>query len=182
MKSTAFSRLVRRGCARSLVAAALLVPSVAGAATSRGSSPNQIDNVRLDLHADVGGYASFGAGFRVDIPIVRSGLIATANDELAISPGVDVFFANFNEHYYSGGPYLVPNIVLQWNFYLNERWSIFPEAGLAFYVGDGDELPRGRATYAALDLGFGARYHWAANRAFLMRVSSPTGLQLGVTF
>ncbi len=159
----------------------LLLAGGAQAATP-STSPNQIEKVRIDLHGDVGGYASAGAGFRVDIPILRNGLISTAPDELAVSPGVDIFFANFNDHYYSGGPYVVPNAVLQWNFYLNNKWSIFPEAGLAFYLGDGDELPRGRPAYAALDLGFGARYHWPSNRAFLMRASSPTGLQLGVTF
>jgi hypothetical protein len=162
------------------IACALSVPPVATAASP--TSANHIDGVRLDVHADVGGYASLGAGFRVDIPLVGSGLIVGVDDELALSPGLDMFFLNIYRNYYDGAPYAIPNCVLQWNFYLGPVWSLFPEAGVAFYVGDGQSLPRGLPLYAALDVGLGARYHFSRRNALLARLSTPSGLQLGVTF
>lgn len=162
--------------------AALFSPTLARAADDTSLSSHHINGVRFDLHADVGGYASVGAGFRADIPILRNGLLAGADDELAISPGIDVYFANLYHDYYNGGPYLVPSVVAQWNFYLGEAWSVFPEAGIALYVGDGDALPRGLPVYATLDLGLGARYHLNARNALLLRISRPTGIQLGLTF
>lgn len=157
----------------------LVAPRSAEAATA---SHHHISGVRFDVHADLGGYASVGAGFRADIPIMREGLLTNADDELAISLGVDAFFANFYHDYYDGGPYFAPVAVAQWNFYLGPEWSIFPEAGVAFYIGDEDYLPRGLPVYATLALGFGARYHFTERNALLMRVSRPAGLQVGVTF
>jgi hypothetical protein len=147
-------------------------------------SGHAIDGVRFDIHGNAGGYGSLGAGFRADIPIVRDGLIASADDELALSPGIDLFLQDFYYGYYdyAGGPYVIPSVVLQWNFYLGADWSIFPEAGVAFYVGDGDYLRHGHGVYPVLDLGFGVRYHFSDRNALLVRISTPTGLQLGVTF
>ena len=157
----------------------LLLPGVVQAA---GTSPNHINKVRFDVHADLGGYASVGAGFRADIGILPNGLLAKADDELAISLGADVFFANLYQDYYDGGPYIAPVAVAQWSFFLGPDWSIFPEAGISFYVGDPDFLPRGLPVYATLALGFGARYHFSSRNALLLRVSRPAGLQIGVTF
>jgi hypothetical protein len=161
---------------------ALLWPALALGEDLHSESGNNIHGVRLDAHALVGGYYSFGAGLHVDIPIVSRGLISSADDELAISPGLDVYFQDFYYDYYNGGPYLIPSVVLQWNFYLGSDWSVFPEAGLAFFVGDRDYMRRGRGAYAVVDLGFGVRYHFSQRNSLLARVSTPTGLQLGVTF
>lgn len=162
---------------------ALLAPGLAFAVEGgHPTSDNHIEGVRLDAHINFGGYASWGAGFRVDVPIVRNGLIASVDDELAISPGADVFFWHAYHDYYDGGPYLIPSVVLQWNFYVGPDWSIFPEAGLAMYVGDSHYLRGGAGFYLAPDFGFGARYHFSPRNAFLMRLSTPTGFQLGITF
>lgn len=166
-----------------LLAGVALAPLAARAADGDPTTAgNHIAGARFDIHANFGGYASFGAGMRIDIPIIREGLIASADDELALSPGFDVFFANAYHDYYDGTTYFIPSIVFQWNFYLSPDWSIFPEAGVAAYVGDADHMPHGSALYLAPDFGFGARYHFSARNALLMRVSTPTGFQLGLTF
>jgi hypothetical protein len=144
--------------------------------------PNGIHAVRFDVHGDFGGYGSLGAGFRVDIPIVRGGFINGVDDELALSPGLDVFFSHFYYDYYHGAPYFIPSIVVQWNFYLGSHWSVFPEVGLAFYVGDDHYLRRGVPFYPVPDFGVGARYHFSARNALLLRISTPTGFQVGITF
>lgn len=168
-------------CRTIALAIGLLAPLTAVAADAEGSD-HDIGGARVDVHADMGGYASLGAGLHVDVPLLREGLLAAADDEIAISPGVDVFFANFYQEYYSGGPYVIPSLVAQWNFYLRSAWSVFPEAGVAFYIGDADELLRELPVYAALDVGVGARYHFTSRNALLLRLSTPTGLQVGMTF
>lgn len=148
----------------------------------RAPSWNHIRGVRLDLHADFGGYASLGAGLRLDIPLFPAGIFHGADDELALGLGIDGYFEDLAPHYYEGGPYLVPSCVGQWNFYFGSRWSLFGEAGLAVYVGDGAYFPSGYPVYAVPDLGMGARYHFSPRNALLVRISTPTGLQLGFTF
>ncbi len=147
-----------------------------------GDDHNQIDGVRMDVHADIGNYGAFGVGLRADIPILANGIVEGVNDELAFSPGVEVFFVNYWHDRYDGGPYVLPLAMLQWNFYLGADWSVFPEAGLAVFIGDGDYLPRGHGVYAAFATGLGVRYHFNTRNALLLRASWPAGLQAGLTF
>lgn len=170
-----------------LLVCAFATPVAASAADGEAESHHHIDSVRVDVHGVLGGYGSLGAGIHVDIPLVPHGFIDGVDDELALSPGVDVFFNDFYPDYYSGGPYLVPGVVLQWNFYLGSYWSVFPEAGVAVYAGDRDFLRRGpsgreRFAYAAPNLAVGARYHFNARNALIGRIGTPTGIQVGITF
>ena len=161
----------------------LLVASTAAAADDTGYSENRINDIRLDIHASFGGYGSLGAGFRLDIPLIGDGVLDNVDDELALSFGADAFFYNgiFPDRY-SGGIYVVPSVVVQWNFYFGKSWSVFPEAGIAFYVGDGQQMRRDSSFYAAPAFGLGFRYHFSARNALLVRVATPTGIQIGVTF
>lgn len=145
-------------------------------------SPSHTGDVRFDVHANMGGFGMLGAGLRIDVPIVHNGVIEGIDDELAVSPGLDAYFAPFYHNYYNGGAYFLPSCVVQWNFYIDSHWSVFPEAGLALYVGNRDFLPRGQPIYATADVGVGGRYQFSDRTALLARVSSPTGLQIGVTF
>lgn len=164
-----------------ILAGALLAPLTAAAAEIE--SDNHIGGLRFDAHGVFGGYGSLGAGLHIDIPIVPNGLINGADDELALSPGADIFLTDFYPDYYGGGPYVIPSLVVQWNFYIGDDWSIFPEAGVAMFVGDRNYLRHGHeGFYLAPDLGFGARYHFSSRNALIARASSPLGLQLGVTF
>lgn len=149
-----------------------------------GTDHNQIDGARVDLHANVDGYGMFGVGGRVELPIVPDGLIrGDVHDELALSLGADVLFSPVDRGYYDGGGYVVPIAAVQWNFYLGSNWSVFPEAGVAVHFDfDHDGYRDHGWSYVQPDLGLGARYHFQDRLALLMRVSSPGGLQVGLTF
>jgi hypothetical protein len=126
------------------------------------------------VHIDLGFRTDLGFGLRVDIPIVPEGLLASAKDELAISPGADLLFDN-------GEVWVGVPVALQWNFYLNQSWSVFPELGLALLAG---HHHRDRRSDVAVDflLAVGGRYHWNDRNALVLRVGWPIGVQFGVTF
>jgi hypothetical protein len=156
-----------------------------------GPDHNQIEGVRVDLHGNVDRYSMFGAGGRVEFAVVPNGFIGgNVHDELALSFGADILFAplGFGDGYYDNGAYVVPIAAVQWNFYLGQHWSLFPEVGVAVNVGfnhDGWYDKNGHAygwLYAEPDVGVGARYHFNSNVALLMRLSTPGGLQVGVVF
>lgn len=154
-----------------------------------GFDHNQIQGVRLDIHANVDAYSMFGSGARLEFGLVPNGFIGGhVRDELALSFGADVFFAPINSGwgYYDGGAYVTPIAAAQWNFYLGPRWSVFPEVGVAVHVGfeaDGWYDRHGRSygwVYASPNVGVGARYHFSDQVALLMRVSTPGGFQVGL--
>lgn len=111
-----------------------------------------------------------------------NGFVEGVEDELAISPGVEIFFINYWDARYSGGPYVMPLAMLQWNFYFGDEWSVFPELGVAVYVGDEDHLPGGNGVYASAGGAVGGRYHFNGRNALLLRLGWPAGLQAGLTF
>lgn len=181
--------------ARTLAAGALRLatvaaPGLAAAAPAlahdghHGPDHNQIDTVRVEAHGSVSSYGVVGGGARAEFAIVPDGFIGgDVHDELALSLGADGFFVNVNPTWYEGGMYVVPIAALQWNFYLGQDWSIFPEAGLAFHVSADDAVwPGHRDVFATPDVGIGARYHFADRNALLLRASTPGGLQVGLTF
>lgn len=149
-----------------------------------GPDHNQIRGVRGEVHGTVSPFSVFGVGARVEFALVPDGFIGgDVHDELALSVGADAFFAELNPDYYSGGAYFVPIAALQWNFYIGDDWSIFPEAGVVFYVAaDGNGWNGHESIYLGPDLGIGFRYHFASRNALLVRASSPGGLQVGLTF
>lgn len=138
------------------------------------SSCAQISGVRPEVHLDLGYRADLGFGLRVDIPIAPEGLIASAHDELAISPGADLLFDD-------GEVWVGVPIALQWNFYINREWSVFPELGMALLLG---HHHHDRDDDLAVDflLAVGGRYHWSHRNALVLRIGWPIGLQFGVTF
>ncbi len=171
----------------------------ADAQAQRGRA-RKIDGVRFDVHLDLGWHEAFGVGFRVDIPIVPDGFLrgGSIQDELAISPGLDVFFWSFHDrHYddhfdqlrYHDGWSLMPVVAVQWNLYLNESWSIFPELGMASAFWSYDHCRDGghdchSHTYLRFYplASFGARWHFSDRNALLFRMSWPVGFQFGITF
>lgn len=156
-----------------------------------GPDHNQIQGARGDVHASLDWYTVFGVGGRVEFAIVPDGFIrGNVRDELALSLGGELFFAPTYAGWnaYEGQPYGVPIVAVQWNFYLGDHWSIFPELGVALHVGfdrNGwtDHYGYGYGwIYPAPDVGFGARYHFGPRVALLMRASTPAGLQVGLNF
>lgn len=156
-----------------------------------GADHNQIHGVRIDIHGSLDPYSVVGVGGRVEFAIVPNGFIrGHVKDELALSFGAELFFAptEFGWNYYTGGVYTIPIGAVQWNFYLGDHWSVFPELGVAVRVDFGqdgwtDRHGHGYSwLYPQVDAGIGARYHFNDNVALLLRASTPGGLQVGVVF
>jgi hypothetical protein len=153
----------------------LFSTGVLGLVVARSSPARaQIEGVRPEVHLNLGYHADLGVGLRIDIPIVPEGLLASARDELALSPGFDLLFDD-------GDVWVGIPIALQWNFYVASKWSIFPELGVALLVG---EHHRDRDDDLHVDplLAVGGRWHWNARNALVLRVGWPIGVQFGVTF
>lgn len=171
----------------------LLAPTIALAeGTNNGRVQNQIQGVRGEVHGNLDSYGMLGFGGRVEFALVPDGFLrGEVHDELALSLGADILLSPIyvgSDAYYPGGAYLIPIGVVQWNLYLGERWSVFPELGVAVHASfdrDGWTGHDGRSygwLYPTVNAGIGARYHFTSQVALLMRASSPGGLQVGVVF
>jgi hypothetical protein len=149
-------------------------------------STHFISGVRPEGHLSLGGHGDFGAGFRIDIPIVPDGFISSLNDEFALSPGLDVQFFDLNRHEGDRNLLLIPQLATQWNFYLPRDWSVFPELGVALVFGAGrryrGDVHRGDDFHADPLVAFGARYHFSSRNSLVMRLGYPSGFQIGLTF
>jgi len=131
--------------------------------------------------------AGFGLGARFGIPIVSNGFVPTINNSVAISFGVD--WTHY-DCYFAGNcsaDYFTFPVVLQWNFYVSQHWSVFGEPGLFIYHGFvdcplGDEclgLPQETGVLPAFFVG--GRYHFSDTVALTMRVGFPS-FSIGVSF
>jgi len=149
---------------------AWLTPGIGAAQESR-----MIEGVRPELHLGIGWHGDLGFGGRVDVPVVPSGFIDGFNDELALSPGGDLYFGGGKNDNLYGDALLA----VQWNLYLKPEWSVFPEIGLAFIFGDGGGRDR---LHLSPVFALGGRYHWSSRNSFVLRMVWPFGLQLGITF
>jgi hypothetical protein len=113
------------------------------------------------------GAGAFGVGFRGTVIIVENGFIKTINNSVGIGFGGDFLVPQ--------GTFFIP-IVMQWNFWLTSRWSVFGEPGLGFAANP----PANRdvlhvAAYA------GGRFHFNDRVALTLRLGYPT-LSVGVSF
>jgi hypothetical protein len=134
-----------------------------------------IEGVRPELHVGIGWGGELGFGGRIDIPIVPTGFISGVNDEFALSPGGDLYFAGGKGDGLSGDALLAT----QWNFYLQPEWSVFPELGVALIFGADGKHGRLRPSPV---FALGGRYHWSTRNALVLRMAWPFGLQVGFTF
>jgi hypothetical protein len=174
-----------------------LVPLGIGAAILLASSsaeaagPNNIHSARFEIHGNINPYI-LGAGFRAELPIVPDGIIRGASnvhDEFAVSLGADLWFASYYAGYHSGA-YIIPVATIEWNFYIGDKWSIFPEIGIAFPIGfNGPDYdyhywggPARHGYYLWYAAGFGVRYHFSARNSLVFRIGSTSGFAIGVTF
>jgi len=145
-------------------------------------------------HPSAGGY---GLGVRGTIEILPEGFISKINDSVGIGFGLDWL------HYdgQSGSAYCVrtepvppPNgvpvcvetsahsssyiyvpVVMQWNFWLNRKWSVFGEPGLALSHRSGGDFG------AVPVFNAGGRFHFNDSMALTMRLGYPS-FALGVSF
>lgn len=129
-----------------------------------------------------------GGGIRIGIPLVPAGFLGRVNDSFALSVGGDLLFL---PNYYYGVGYasttaeVIGHVDVQWNFFLTEKWSVFPELGIAprFYFGcNGCGVLGSFGDW--FDFAVGARYHWNGGAQFptlTMRLGT-AGFAIGISF
>jgi hypothetical protein len=104
----------------------------------------------------------FGLGFRGSVELAHDGFIKTADDSVGLGFGFDwIAFPEKDKK----TSIFVP-LVLQWNFWLSRRWSVFAEPGAGFYLGNATGV-RG-AIYG------GGRLRVTDRLALTLRVGYPT--------
>lgn len=176
----------------------LVCASLTAPARAQSSRDHRIHGVRIDAHGDLAYYGGIGAGFRVDIPIVPRGFLRSSHvqDELALSPGLDLFFFAFDRYCWNDGAGnrvcsdragfgIWPVVTAQWNLYLTRAWSVFPELGVAFIINDDNYRgvrDRHSNFYAVPAASIGARWHFSRRNSLLFRLNYPAGAQIGLTF
>jgi hypothetical protein len=168
----------------------LATAPTAEAAPPRGAGVNHIPGARFEIHVDVNPYI-LGAGFRAELPIVPNGVIqggGNVHDEIAVSLGAELWAIPYDRGY-SDGAYLMPIAALEWNFYIGDKWSLFPEIGLTFPIGFNGPVYRydpywgyARAYRLWWVGGFGVRYHFSTRNSLVFRIGSTTGFAVGITF
>jgi hypothetical protein len=195
------------------VALGALLPAVARADDTikrPGDHPHY--SVELEPHLLVGWdsnyyYGSgsgFGVGGRVSINVTHEGFVDRINNSVAIGLGLDwvhydapdcYYYYNAGAACYGGVPadFFQFPVVLQWNFYVARKWSVFGEGGLYLWHGSygsgacynvaGTLVP---CSYSDTGVGpafwVGARYHFNETVALTMRLGYPDMLTLGVSF
>jgi hypothetical protein len=145
-----------------------------------------------------GGGTGLGAGFRGTIELIKNGFISKLNNSVGIGFGVDYLRYDGWQgprgscQQFVPGPSGVPicvrasssidhvnyfyvPVVLQWNFWLHRKWSVFGEPGLALYVQDG------QVQFTPFVLYAGGRYHITDRIALTLRLGYPT-FSFGVSF
>jgi hypothetical protein len=140
---------------------------------------------------DYNGSSGVGLGGRVSIPIVENGFIPKINNSVAISFGLD--WIHYDGCWYRGNcsaNFIDFPVVMQWNFYVAQRWSVFGEPGLILYHGMYESCPY-NAPYTCPSqpdqtgiepaLYLGGRFHVSDTVALTMRVGFPS-FSFGVSF
>ena len=102
-----------------------------------------------------------GAGFRGTVQIVDNGFVSAINNSVGIGFGADIT---------NRGTY-VP-VVMQWNFWLSQNWSVFGEPGISLGMGRHRLRP---AIWA------GGRFRLTDTITLTLRAGSPD-LTFGVSF
>ena len=145
-----------------------------------------------------GGGTGLGLGFRGTIQLLSNGFIPKLNNSVGLGFGLDYLRYDGWQGprgtclQFVTGPSGVPicvrasssidhvnyfyvPIVMQWNFWLHRRWSVFGEPGLALYFQDGQFEVAPFAFYA------GGRYQLTDRITLTMRLGYPT-FSFGVSF
>jgi hypothetical protein len=135
------------------------------------------------------GNDGFGAGVRFAIPIVDNGFVPNINNSVAIGFGIDLL--HYPGCWYNGdcsANYIQVPVVLQWNFYVAKRWSVFGEPGLFFFHGFLSGCPNNEhcpgepnqtSVYPAFYVG--GRYYINDKMTVTLRAGFPS-LSVGLSF
>jgi hypothetical protein len=183
---------------------------------SPGDHPHY--SLELEPHVLVGwadqwSGTGFGLGGRVSINLTHDGFVKSINNSVAIGLGLDWAhysgtgcyydprFPNdcYGYGYYGDADFLRFPVVMQWNFYVAQRWSVFGEPGLYIYHGiySAPNYPCNApgfppcgyyGGFSRSDTGIGpafwvgGRYHFSDTVALTMRLGYPDLLTFGVSF
>jgi hypothetical protein len=189
-------------------AVAVVVAFVAVSAASRAAEagdntirqPGDHPNYPIEIEPhldfawfDYAGYgfgttAGIGVGARFTIPLTKNGFVPTINNTVGIGFGGDWVYFGCAAN--CGVSTLYFPVVMQWNFYVAQRWSVFGEPGIsinyAFYNGDvcaGRPAPCavGSALFPGPVFEVGGRYHVNEHFALTLRLGYPD-LTFGLSF
>lgn len=151
-----------------VASAALLLTTGAHAANTikqPGVHPGYAFDAEPHMILALDGARGLGAGFRGTFTLVHNGFVSKINNSVGLGVGGDVPFGN-------GSDLWIP-VVMQWNFWLSDRWSVFGEPGLGAWS---DHLDRPRPA-----LFVGGRVLFGDHVALVLRAGYPT-LSVGVSF
>ncbi len=109
---------------------------------------------------------AFGPGFRGTIELVDNGFVKTINNTVGIGFGLDWLSPTDKNVFW------VP-VVMQWNFFLTEKWSVFGEPGGGLYFG--------KASGARPAFYAGGRFHFSDDVTLTLRAGYPN-VAVGVSF
>ena len=131
------------------------------------------------------GHNGWGLGFRGTVELVDNGFIKSINNTIGLGFGLDWIEYNYswchrdrNRTWCTDGDqdYLWVPIVMQWNFWLTDKWSVFGEPGAALRLdGPGDDNLDPFVFYA------GGRWHFSEAGSLTLRLGHPT-FSIGVSF
>jgi len=166
-------RLIRLSSAAALLTLAAEASAV-NTIRQPGLHPNYVFEAEPHLvvgfdvpHRGRGGFdAGFGPGFRGTIELVDNGFVKTINNTVGIGFGVD-WLSPFDRNVF-----WVP-VVMQWNFWLSDKWSVFGEPGGGLYFGKASGV---RPAFYG-----GGRYHFSDSVALTLRAGYPN-VAVGVSF
>ena len=145
----------------------------------------------------VGAGDGFGIGARGTFEIVSQGFLPRVNDSVGVGVGLD--WIHYDDSGTAGGgeclqtaqapngipvcvevagdtDYLWIPVVMQWNFWLHKKWSVFGEPGIALRLDDMDEL--GVSPFV---LFAGGRYHVSDEFTLTLRLGYPA-FSFGASF
>ncbi len=190
-------------CAAALVGLAA-VGEASAASIIKSPNPPQY-GVEIEPHLVVtdhlyGGYTydstGFGPGLRFSIPVMSPGFVKTINDSIAIGFGADLLhFSGYrcgHNNCVNTDSFwvLYAPVVMQWNFWLTEKWSVFGEPGLVVrhaFVDSGfcnDAFYNNCRNVNGIEPAFfaGGRFHFGETTALTMRLGFPMAFSIGVSF
>jgi len=120
---------------------------------------------------------------------VQNGFVSEINNSVGIGFGLDAVF--YSGCYYNGScsaTYFDFPVVMQWNFFVAKRWSVFGEPGIFFYHDTYSACPlaNGCPAEPAVNgfgpaLYLGGRYHLSEGTALTLRIGFPS-LTFGFSF
>jgi hypothetical protein len=130
-----------------------------------------------------------GAGFRGTVELVDNGFVPSINNTVGIGFGIDWVSYERDKCARVRGPgeydcsdgvsdIWIP-VVMQWNFWLSQNWSVFGEPGLSLRIESADDDTE--LNVDPLHFHAGGRFHFADMATLTMRVGYPT-FSVGVSF